>query len=464
MNEALLFIADFAPFVVAALVFGVGLAVSAPWLWKHPERWLFLAIFALSVPDIGSGDGTGDGGIVKQVSWSALFALGFIQVVRNQRGRLSFDREDLPLALAILIGFVCLSVAWSPYRMISLRRLIQVIGVLFIALLVARHALAGRGVLAQAMMPASLFLLLGLAVAVISPSTAFDSERCMRGIASHKNTWGQFSLLTALIHLTALSERRDARKTFFIVTMLVLSAISIVLSRSTTSLLCFLFITGTLILWSILTRGGVAGKILIAALVATVLIAVHVYFVAYGELPFEALKKLVFTSTGKNESLTGRDFLWYLIQQEISHHPWLGTGYGGFWTGTEGPSAALVARLDWGPPTQSHNGYLEVTNEIGFVGMGLLVVALIAQAVNVVRLSQRGEYQHAFFFGSVLIAMVFINYAESSFLRTTQFWWITLCVSIVEAHVRLRHAPEAERLKAQAMAPRPTRRGRLSLR
>lgn len=461
MNEILLFIADFTPYVVAALLCGLTAAVASPWLWKHPERWLFLAIFALSVPDIG--DGTGDGSMIKQVSWSTLFALGFIHVVRNARGHLTFDRKDLPLALAVLIGFTGISVLWSPYRMTSLVRLIQVIGVLFIALMVARNALAGRGLLTQAMVPARLFLLLGFAVAVISPGTAFDAEGCMNGIASHKNTWGQFSLLTGLIHLSALSERRNARQTLLIVAMLGLSAISIVLSRSTTSLLCFLFITGTLMLWAILTRGGIAGKLLIAGLVATLLVALHVYFVAYGELPFEALRKLVYSSTGKNESLTGRDFLWYLIQQEISHHPWLGTGYGGFWTGTEGPSAALVARLDWGPPTQSHNGYLEVVNEIGFVGMGLLVVALIAQAANVVRLSQRGEYQHAFFFGSVLIAMVFINYAESSFLRTTQFWWIALCISIVEAHVRLRHAPEAERLKAQAMASQPSRQGRLSL-
>ena len=69
------------------------------------------------------------------------------------------------------------------------------------------------------------------------------------------------------------------------------------------------------------------------------------------------------------------------------------------------------------------------------------------------QLSQRGEYQHAFLHGSVLIAMLFINYAETSFLRTTHFWWIVLCISIVEAHVRLRYPPEAERLAVQANRP-----------
>lgn len=440
MDEALLFIADFTPYVIGALLLGLTLAVSLPWLWKHPERWFFFVIFTLCIPGIGQTDTATEGSVFKQISWSGLFALGLLRFLWHEKGRMSFDFSYLPLGLVVLVCYISLSIAWSPYPAISLRRVVQVIGVLFIGLIVARQALQGQGLLAQSQWPVGLFILFGLASAVVSPDIAFDSDRAMRGISSHKNTWGQFSLMAGLIYLSALSERHGKQRMLLLAAMLGLSALSILLSRSTTSLLCFLFIAGTLTVWAILTRWGVTGKILLTGLVALILIALHVYFVSTGELPFERLSKLVYSSTGKNETLTGRDFLWYLMQVEIARHPWLGTGFGGFWTGTEGASGALVARLDWGPPQQAHNGYLDVINEIGFVGMGLLAITLLIHVANIAHLSRRCEYSHAFFHGSLLIAALFINYTETSLLRTTHFWWIAICVSIVEVHVRLRHA------------------------
>lgn len=453
MDEILLFIADFTPYVVGALLLGLVLATSLPWLWKHPERWLFFVIFTLCIPGIGQTDTATEGSVFKQISWSGLFAVGLLRFLWNEKGRMSFDFSYLPLSLVVLVCYVSLSIAWSPYPAISLRRVVQVIGVLLIALLVARQALQGQGLLTQSQWPVGLFILLGLAVAALSPETAFDDDRAMRGISSHKNTWGQFSLMAGLIYLSALSERHGKQRMMLLAAMLGFSALSILLSRSTTSLLCFLFIAGTLTIWAILTRWGVTGKILLTSLVAVILVALHAYFVTNGELPFERLSKLVYSSTGKNETLTGRDFLWYLMQQEIARHPWLGTGFGGFWTGTEGASGALVARLDWGPPQQAHNGYLDVINEIGFVGMTLLGLVLLNHAVNVFRLSRRGEHSHAFFHGSLLIAVLFINYTETSLLRTTHFWWIALCTSIVEAHVRLRKAPAATATLPTAAVP-----------
>jgi O-antigen ligase len=56
----------------------------------------------------------------------------------------------------------------------------------------------------------------------------------------------------------------------------------------------------------------------------------------------------------------------------------LGTGYGAYWVGPipSSPSAVFLTRI-YVYPTQSHNGFLEIVNDLGFVGLFILLGYLI---------------------------------------------------------------------------------------
>ena len=73
-------------------------------------------------------------------------------------------------------------------------------------------------------------------------------------------------------------------------------------------------------------------------------------------------------------------------------------------------------------------------NELGIVGASLLLIVLVQHTVKIIGLFRAGLHDVAAFHAALLFAALSINYAESSLLRTTHFWWIGLCISIITVH------------------------------
>lgn len=419
------------PYIAVALFLAIVLVGFAPWAWKHPERWLFWAIFLLSFG--GIGDSSADGSLYKQVTWGVFFGLLGALLLFSPKANNTPLHRLLPTGLLLLICLMFISIAWSPEPFVSFKRVVQAVGVLLIGLLTARHALLGHKLQTQLQPSAMFFLGIGLCVVVLVPSVAFDADHALRGISPHKNTWGQFSLISSLVFLFAWLDNR-CRLGFYAL-VLVVSVASLVLSRSTTSILAFVVVAGALIVWQLSNRQGVLGKIFLVGVVFTMGLAFHIYLVFTGVWPLDALSDGVFHLAGKEQTLTGRKLLWQLMFAEIEKHPWLGTGYGGFWINGPGASATLISKLNWGPPTQAHSGYIDIVNEIGILGAVLLVGVLFKHLLNIIKLVRVTESYRAVFHGALLFSVLIINYAESSLLRTNHFWWVIICASIFEVHV-----------------------------
>jgi O-antigen ligase len=198
--------------------------------------------------------------------------------------------------------------------------------------------------------------------------------------------------------------------------------------------MCVIAVLGA---WKVLIAKSVPGRVIAIVLVMSLILVLFGYFLFTGHSPFSALTDAVYAATGKEQTLTGRLQLWQLMLAEIDRHPWKGVGYGGFWAGPGGPSSGVAARLNWGPPGQAHSGYIDVINEVGYVGFALLVLLLLNHAAKVLTAYRAGETKFAIFHTAILLAALVTNYAESSLLRTTHIWWIVLCTSMVEVHCRL---------------------------
>jgi O-antigen ligase len=81
----------------------------------------------------------------------------------------------------------------------------------------------------------------------------------------------------------------------------------------------------------------------------------------------------VLASIGKDVTLTGRTALWDLVISNVHQSPVLGWGYRATWQGDD-PITIVASRLvgNFGV-TSSHNGFLEITLQLGVIGLGLIV-------------------------------------------------------------------------------------------
>ena len=168
-----------------------------------------------------------------------------------------------------------------------------------------------------------------------------------------------------------------------------------------------------------------------------VLLGINFAGAVFGYPSVQDVLELVFKSTGKDITLSGRTYLWELIWKEIGKHPWLGTGYGGFWLGLEGMAGQIAYLVRWGYPGQAHNGYLDILNELGVVGLFLLLAFVVQHAMQLVRLAAI-DRPLALFHGALLVALLTLNLAEATLLRTTHLWWIVFVASVFEVNAILR--------------------------
>lgn len=422
------------PYILAAILLGGGLAIFSPWLAKNPARWLPFALLVLCLSAIGGGETGAEGSLFRQVTWGALFAYSGLWLFFTTKNW-SKLYQSVPGLLLLLLALAGLSVFWSPLPMVSLKRYAQLVGVLLIGLVLARQVAHGRNLHEVLFLPCAAFLVFGLAFAALQPGIGFDIDHALKAFSSHKNTWGQFSLLCCLVFSIAMVTLTRLRWVTFL--FFILAVASLVTAKSTTSLLAFAVMASLTLVWLAIYRGGTLGLLGLLMIVVASALGTHVYLLIQGEFPFERIIESVYAAAGKNTTLSGRTYLWELVLTEISRHPTLGIGYGGFWVGLDGPSRAIIARLDWGPPSQAHSGYLDVTNELGFLGVALLMLMLLVHLRNVWQLNRWGFREQALFHGGLLFCALIINYAETSFLRTTHLWWILLCASMVDVQARL---------------------------
>ena len=149
---------------------------------------------------------------------------------------------------------------------------------------------------------------------------------------------------------------------------------------------------------------------------------------------------------GRNANLTGRTDLWKFL---LSMHtnPVLGTGYESFWLGPR--LAAVWARFVGTGINEAHNGYLETYINLGFIGLLLLSVFLIASYRKIGK-----ALSPAFGLASLSLALwtvlLFYNVTESAF-RGSQLMWVVFLLGALA--VTQRAQEKVRSVSAAGFAP-----------
>ncbi|MDP3857933.1 MAG: O-antigen ligase family protein, partial [Stagnimonas sp.] len=78
---------------------------------------------------------------------------------------------------------------------------------------------------------------------------------------------------------------------------------------------------------------------------------------------------------GRDLTFTGRVPLWGAVLDEIPQRPLLGAGFQAFWGPPGSLSDAARAKAGW-ISVNGHNGYLDTANELGLIGLALVLAAI----------------------------------------------------------------------------------------
>jgi O-antigen ligase len=382
---------------------------------------LFFSLFGIN-PTGGIG---GEGSVFRQFGWLLLAGLSLFALAQHadyRRGVLLFLRQR-SMAVVLLSAFCLLAMAsslWSEVPFITFKRALLLLVVLLVCVItVACARVRGVDLASLLVTPLLSLLLLSVLFSLVFPGIAF-SDIGWQGITGQKNEMGQLAAM--LILALALSRRALAWPTAMRWLLGAAALGALALSRSGTAMVGLAGAAAAIGLvllarqmrrqpsWIVpvfLVAGGVAGLLFIAFL--------------FDVLPTVAqLRSAFFALLGKSETLTGRTALWDLVlSQSRFRSEWFGGGYGGFWDISNERVLYIISRLGF-RPIQAHNGYLEVFNDLGYIGLAMAVGILAYYVLHMIR--------HLFaapglvvFHVALCVYVIEVNFSESALFRTTQF-------------------------------------------
>lgn len=406
--------------------------------------------------DLATADSPAAGSLVSRLTWLALLGVGFVAILLRMRlGGLLFRRTNVFLTLFVLLAAA--SVVWSIAPGVTARRLIRIVTIVLASsafVLMGWHALRFQNVLRGAItvaLLASIVFGLGWPDLAIhhAPGTALDGA--WHGIASHKNGLGDIACIGLVFwfHAWRAGEARPAAALLGGG----LAAACLVLSQSSTSLVATM---GTVLLLTMLMHPppfirrhlGLLMVLLVLALLAYSLVILRI-------MPGSGmLLGPIGTLTGKDMTFTGRTEIWDIVTEHIRRSPLLGSGYGAYWTGPVAgtDSYDFILRLNF-YPASAHNGYLDLLNDLGIVGLFVLfgyLAVYLAQALRLLRIDR----DQASLYLALFLQQAVTNMSESRWLNALSVDFVIMTLATLAlARTLLDHSVrEAARARQDAMA------------
>lgn len=372
---------------------------------------LVLLVFSEGLlPRLLSSEDAVEGSPFLRLLWLPIYALAFAGLIWKAK-EIAQVCLRLPF-LMVLLAVCALSFIWSIDPGLSMRRSFAILMTTVAGLYI------GTRYSWQTLLRA--LAITWLIVAVVSAFTAIlvpsfgrmqdVHEGAWQGLYFEKNQLGGHMARAAIF--AGFLAIMDRKFRWLWAGLLMLSAALVLLSTSKSSLLGLGVGLGILALGVWMKQGLRTGLVTlwVGVLVGGVSAAV---LVLAPELVFELL--------GRDATLTGRTDIWIVLAENIQQKPLLGYGYGAFWAPDSVEGNWVREALQWDAPT-AHNGWLEVTVALGFVGLAFLVLDFlmtIGRAILAAVTTWTGVFALAFCAQFFLFSL-----SESASLQQNSIVWL----------------------------------------
>ncbi len=409
-------------------------ALFATWVfWLLTARLIIPGFFDYHVDSTRTVE---DGAVFNLVIWGFLAGATAWMIFAHINAARWILRRANPSFLILLL-YATFSVAWSIEPGASLRRLFH-LAVVFLACLAITMLGSGDRRFQEVVRPVITFFLLGsLVFGLVAPDLAIEPpvfphpDYRWNGLAISKNALGAIASTGAILWTHGWASREV--KPLAAAGGFVLSFALIALARAATymlvsSLVCVLIV---FMLRSSRAKRRYMPYVIGALVVVSVVYGLAVLNVIPG---LGAILTPVTALSGKDRSFSNRSLIWQITREHIAFHPLMGPGYGAFWDNVHPGTQAyyfFVPRMFFNPG-ECHDGYLEIINDLGYLGLLLLFGYIGTFLVTALRLLKT-NYSQATLYLAVLFQQVLSGLTESNWLwldaETLIFTLATLCLS-----------------------------------
>jgi O-antigen ligase len=351
-----------------------------------------------------------EGSPVDAAVYFALIAAGFLILVQR-RVRLTEIVRNNPLA-AIFFIYCLVSILWSDFPFVALKRWIKFLGHPIMALVLLTEPEPEKAFVQFFKRCAYVLLPLSLVFIKYFPQWGrafdfWDGSPTNVGVTTNKNELGFVCLIFGFFfvwHLLQVRqwERGRARRgeLFLCGGFLLLICWLLRLAHSSTSLVALL--VGIAVMLFLGLR--FVDKRHLGFYIAAAIVLIVFAQVAFG------IFQSVIAMAGRDPTFTGRTEIWKtLLGWNIN--PVAGTGFESFWLGER---REKLAELYWWQPNEAHNGYLEIYLNLGLVGLMLMLALFFSVFRNGAKMLLE-NFDRARFQLGFLAAFVLYNWTEAAF-------------------------------------------------
>lgn len=365
---------------------------------------------------------TGDGSFVRQFILLLAALVGGGALVLRHGGHPLVLLRVVPWPVLVLLGWCLLTLTWSPFPEVGLRRLAQTAILVFMAFAFVQCLGPQRALRLLALTLVTLVCLSVLLAPVLPNGIHGAGERdpsligAWRGFFFHKNQAGVASLLAVIMSYFFM---KLERRRFWLLGIL-FGVLLLVLSKSKTAffllvpvLLCGMFaeryLKGVLSV-SLTIFLATASAVLLGALILANLDTVAAIF-------------------ADPRAFTGRVGIWMTLSGVISDNFLGGVGYGSLYDVGEGSVIAGYGDAWVSLMAHAHNGYLELWAAIGLPGLVLAVGLFLVMPLRRL-LSARGVIpQLLAMLVSIIVLVIVHNTMETTLMhRSAPLWFVLLVV------------------------------------
>ncbi len=369
-----------------------------------------------------------EGDSLAQVIWTGVYLAMVPALILSARRVLTVVRGNTLLMSLTVLALV--SVTWSALPDLTLRRAIALLATTLLGAYIASRYTV-REQLRLLGVALGIAAVLSLGAGLILPRIGIDEDGLWRGVFTHKNTLGRLMALAAVVFYTLARGAGRTGRSYWM--FLALSLAVLWLSRSGTAIVITsaLFVSFPVVAW---VQRSPRGRLLPAT--GFIILCATMAFLS-GVLDLGEFMQFL----GKDETLTGRTFVWAYAVDAITSHPYFGYGYTAFWVADEG----LEIQAALGPAfVHAHNGYLDLALQLGLIGLLAFVITMVRNLSRSLRtgISEFEDIWPTMF----LIFVLMYNMTESSILARNNLFWILY----VSTSLSITQAFKARRVRVAA--------------
>jgi O-antigen ligase len=340
-----------------------------------------------------------------------LIVIGLL-VIATRVGKARALLGRLNTFFMLFLVLMLISITWSVDSGATLARCVSyntAVLVSFAFCLVGWHSKRFQNVVRPIL---TLVLAGSLIYIIMEPEKALDLDRAgWHGLSGQKNPFGEVCAIGTLLwmHGWIAGEVKWWRA----LAGAAIGWVCLFLSKSATSILATVFASCFLLMLlrtsPALRRYSPYLVVLFASLMVAYALAVLNLVPGLETLLLSPITAI----TGKDMTFTNRTAIWEIIKEHAQLHPILGTGYGAYWTGPvpSSQSYVMLTRLYFWP-SESHNGYLEVVNDLGFVGLICLIGYIAVYVRQSLQLFSSDRAQGALYL-AIFFLQAITNLSES---------------------------------------------------